>query len=197
MSNLVEVAQQILSKRPRKDFKEIVVPSPKDDHLVSFETSLVYVNDSSKVVDAMDQLLLSNRLLGLDIETYPLPEYRTDKDAGLIPRKSRIRLLQIYDGLQTVFVFDLLKIGGIQMLPEDLWRCTFIAHNALFELKHLLHAGVTLQKIGCTLLADRILHGIRAKLKPGLGLSKSAGLRDLVKELFSIEISKKEQTSDW
>ena len=197
MSHLVDVAKQILSKRPRNECKEIVMPRPKEHHVESFETSVVYVDEPLKVPAAIDQLLSINKLLGLDIETYPLPKYRGDKDAGLAPRKSGIRLLQIYDGIQSVFVFDLVKIGGIQMLPESLWTHAFVAHNALFELKHLLHAGVPLQKIGCTLLADRVLNGCRTKLRPEIGLSTSAGLKDLTKELFSIDISKKEQTSDW
>lgn len=197
MSSLFDIANEILARRPQKSSKECTPAAPAEQHLETFDTSVIYIEEPSQVLEATAQLLSENRLLGLDIETYPLPNYTSDKDGGLAPRKSAIRLLQIYDGKQSVFVFDLLKLGGIQVLPGSLWECSFIAHNAMFELRHLLHAGVALQKLGCTLLADRVLNGSRTKLRPELGLSTSAGLKDLAKELFSIDVSKKEQTSDW
>ena len=72
-----------------------------------------------------------------------------------------------------------------------------VAHNALFELKHLLHKGVHPKKLGCTLLLDRVLNGDRKDLREDLGLSKSAGLKDLSKELLNIDVSKELQVSDW
>jgi DNA polymerase I len=146
---------------------------------------------------AIKELLKQNTLLGLDIETYKLPEFIRDKQAGLDPRKSGIRLVQIYDGEKTVYVFDILKLGGLSVLGLGIWEKPMVAHNAMFELKHLYHNGVFLKRIGCTLLADRVLNGNRIELKESLGLSKSAGLKDLAKELLHLDVSKEMQTSDW
>jgi DNA polymerase-1 len=126
-----------------------------------------------------------------------LPEFEGDKQAGLEPRKSAIRTVQIYDGHSRVYVFDILKLGGLACLDQDIWEHPMIAHNGLFELKHLLHKGVYPKRLGCSLLADRVLNGDRRELKEELGLSRSAGLKDLAKELLSLDISKEMQTSDW
>ena len=99
--------------------------------------------------------------------------------------------------MTTVFVFDLDKIGSISVIPSSLWNKPFVAHNALFELKHLLHHGIVPQKLGCSLLADRAINGDRARLKKDFGLSAKAGLKDLAKEFLNLEISKELQTSDW
>jgi DNA polymerase I len=94
-------------------------------------------------------------------------------------------------------VFDILKIGGLSCLSEAIWERPMIAHNALFELKHLLHKGSYLKRLGCTLLADRVLMGDRRELKEDLGLSRSASLKDLAKEVLNLDISKEQQISDW
>jgi DNA polymerase-1 len=133
----------------------------------------------------------------LDIETYGLPEFAGDKQAGLQPYKSQIRTVQIYDGATSVYVFDLLKLGSLSVLGEEIWERPFIAHNAMFELKHLLHKGAHPKRLGCTLLADRVLNGNRKELRENLGLSTSATLKDLAKDLLGIDISKEQQTSDW
>ncbi len=136
-----------------------------------------------------------SRLLGLDIETITL--YPEDKQSGLDPRKSSIRLVQLYDGATTVYVFDILKLGELAVLGSIIWDRPMVAHAAKFEFKHLLHAGVHPQKLGCTYLADRILNGTREDLRKDLGLSKSADLKALSRELLGIEISKDGQTSNW
>jgi len=157
----------------------------------------VYVKESYEVPQAISHMCQGSHLLGLDIETYGLEEFSEDKRAGLDPRKSGIRLVQIYDGDKTVYVFDILKLGGLQALGDAIWEKPMVAHNAMFELKHLLHKGAHPKKLGCTLLMDRVINGSRRDLKDDLGLSKTAGLKDLSKELLNIEVSKELQTSDW
>lgn len=169
----------------------------KADLLGSLNVSLEYIETPLDVQRASSVLLNVEDCLGLDIETCPLSSFKNDLSAGLVPRKSSIRLVQVFDGRGIVFVFDLHKIGSIRSLPTAIWDRPCIAHNALFEMKHLLYQGVFPKKLGCTLLADRIIHGNRKELKEELGLSKSATLKDLSKELLSLEISKELQTSDW
>jgi DNA polymerase-1 len=156
-----------------------------------------YVHELRSLSDSLNLLLNSSSTLGLDIETYGSPEFVGDKQAGLQPRKSIIRTVQIYDGTTSVYVFDLLKLGGLSVLGEEIWERPFIAHNAMFELKHLLHKGANPKRLGCTLLADRVITGNRKELREGLGLSTSAGLKDLTKDILGVDISKEQQTSDW
>lgn len=165
--------------------------------LQSLGVSYVYIADNSQVTDAVANLLRLKTVLGLDIETYKLSEFAEDGQAGLDPRKSGIRLVQLYDGSNTVYVFDVLKLGGIDAMGEEIWRKPMVAHNAVFELKHLMYAGVIPQKLGCTLLADRVLTGQRTELKESLGLSRRATLKDLSKEMLNLEVSKEQQVSNW
>lgn len=156
-----------------------------------------YVDTKEKVEDALKKLLSSNRTFGLDIETYGLPECQGDKQAGLDPKKSLIRSVQIYDGVEDVFIFDIMKLNGLKRIGEAIWEHPMVAHNGMFEIKHLLHKGVVAKKLGCTLLADRVLNGDRRELKEEFGLSKAAGLKDLAKEFLGLDVSKELQTSDW
>lgn len=156
-----------------------------------------YIDDLENVRSSLKSLLNVSSVFGLDIETYALPEFREDKQGGLEPRKSAIRTVQVYDGATTVYVFDLLKIDGLSSLGDELWQRPFISHNALFEMKHLLHKGAFPKRLGCTLLADRVLIGNRRDLREDLGLSNSAGLKHLTKDFLGIDISKEQQTSDW
>jgi len=157
----------------------------------------VYIRKLEDVLPAITSILSVNNTLGLDIETFKLPKFLEDKQAGLEPRKSGIRLVQIYDGATCVYVFDILKLGGIFCLGIDIWKKPMVAHNALFEMKHLIHAGVIPQRLGCSLLADRIINGVRRDLRNDLGLSSSAGLQDLTKEVLNLIVSKDMQKSNW
>lgn len=163
--------------------------------LADLHISITYIAEQGLVDEAVTHLLQCTCLLGLDIETAPLPDYKKDKQAGLVPRKSRIRLVQIFDGCSRVFVFDLFKLPFSVL--EPLKNKPFVAHNALFELQHLTYAGLLLSRVGCSLLADRVLNGKRLELDPALGLSKKATLKALSQELLGLEISKEQQKSDW
>ena len=71
--------------------------------------------------------------------------------AGLDPRRSRIRLLQVYDGGDRVLVIDLDHTGpGVLDLLDGV---SVIAHNMAFELSFLEAAGVALGELHCTLQA--------------------------------------------
>lgn len=194
LSLLVGVNTQ--EKLPEED-PPTTTPVLDPSILSKLGVSIIVVANEADLRPPVDHLLASKDLLGIDIETAPLPKFANDEEGGLSPRKSTIRLVQIYDGKDTVFVFDLSKLGGIAGFPLSLWEKPFVAHNALFELKHFIHHGIIPKRIGCSLLADRIINGKRATLKKELGLSGKAGLKDLAKELLNIEISKELQTSDW
>lgn len=132
--------------------KETRIETYAADILRDLGIQSLYVNSLNEIPDALSHLLACKQVLGLDIETYSLSAFIGDKQGGLEPRKSAIRLVQFYDGDQTVYVFDIKKLGGIQALGQDIWMRPLVAHNAMFELKHLLHKGVRgLNALGCTL----------------------------------------------
>ena len=121
---------------------------------------------------------------GLDIETAPLPAFRQDSKAGLDPWRSSIRLAQVYPGGPTCYVFDVAALG-LSSLRELLQARAFVAHNAVFELKHLLHAGAAPARLGCTQLQDNALgNGRRA-------------LATLARERLNWAMDKALQVSDW
>ena len=121
---------------------------------------------------------------GLDIETAPLPAFRTDSKAGLDPWRSTIRLVQVYPGAATCYVFDVAALG-LSPLRALLQARTFVAHNATFELKHLLHADAAPAQLGCTLLQDNALGNGRRSLAA------------LAAERLGWVLDKTLQVSDW
>ena len=143
-----------------------------------------YVETPGAAAEAVVLLAASSGVLGLDIETAPLPEFRSDKAAGLDPQRSSIRLIQVYGGGSTVYVFDVHALKGLGQLAP-LWPMQFVAHNATFELKHLLHAGADGRRIDCTMLQANLLRG------------ELCGLAVLAEDVLGWEISKELQKSDW
>ena len=117
---------------------------------------------ATAVVTALCELPNGATPLGLDIETTPLPEWREHKGAGLDPYLSRIRLVQVYPGGAECYVFDMNALGLSLLAP--IWTHPMVAHNAVFELKHLLHAGAVPEKLGCTMLQANALYGTRPSL---------------------------------
>jgi DNA polymerase I len=120
---------------------------------------------------------------GLDIETMALPEYRRDSKAGLDPHRSAIRLAQVFPGGAECFVFDVGALG-LSCL-EPLWGRAMVAHNATFELKHLLHGGATPARLGCSMLMANALRGDRPSLA------------DLAADVLGWDMDKALQVSDW
>ena len=142
------------------------------------------VSDEEKAIFAVGTLKKYKGVLGCDIETTPLDQWKHHPQAGLDPHISKIRTIQFATD-DSAFVFDLVHVD-INILQE-LWQKPLVFHNAKFDVKFLLHAGIKPVKVGCTLLMDLILNGGGAGKK----------LSDLSKEILEIEISKEEQTSDW
>ena len=161
-------------------------PTPARVLLEQAGVSVVYVRDLERAAAVVADLMAlpdNGGPWGLDIETTPRPEYRGDSKAGLDPYKATIRTAQVYPGGPECYVFDLAALG----LPflEPLWARPMVAHNAVFELKHLLHAGADPQKLGCTLLMANALRGDRPSLA------------DLAADLLGWTLDKTEQTGDW
>ena len=144
-----------------------------------------YITTAAAAQEAVAELLKASPPLGLDIETARLPRFRSHSQAGLQPQLSQIRLVQLFGGGPTVYVFDLFQLASLEALAP-MWGLPLVAHNALFELKHLRHAGVSLeQPLECTMLQHNALAG---------GLSSLAALAE---EHLGWPLAKEQQTSDW
>ncbi len=145
-----------------------------------------YVADPATAEQALTELgaLPDSGPWGLDIETAPLPAFRTDSKAGLDPWRSTIRLVQVYPGGNACYVFDIAALG-LSPLTALLNTRAFVAHNAVFELKALLHNGAAPARLGCTLLQDNALGNGRRSLAA------------LAKERLGWALDKTLQVSDW
>jgi DNA polymerase I-like protein with 3'-5' exonuclease and polymerase domains len=171
--------------------KDVVYDPPKEDSSTTLKSQEIldnegitvhYLTDPDQAVEAIAALVKIDITLGLDIETARLSPYKQYEEAGRDPHLSRIRLVQICIG-KTVYIFDAETVSLNLMGP--LWDCPMVAHSAVFEIKHLIHAGVNPQNIECTMLMENALNG---------GLFK---LTALSKKYLGRGIPKEQQTSNW
>lgn len=142
-----------------------------------------YVDSQEGVDAAIAEIQGASGPIGLDLETAPLPAYAGDPRAGLDPLRSRIRLAQFYAGATNCWVVDVDKVGSSALAP--FMELTLVAHNASFEMVHLLASGLEPKHLGCTLLADNALRG---------GMTS---LADLAKRKLEWNLEKELQLSDW
>ena len=151
--------------------------------LALLATSVRYVNSPEAAERAVEILVDKAGHFGLDVETAKLTPYAHHGQAGLNPHLSRIRLLQLYAGGPEVFVFDLFAVPTPVLRP--LLEKQFVAHNAIFDLGHLMHAGLEPGGIECTMLQANALTG------------KRPSLATLAETELGWRISKEQQVSDW
>ena len=102
--------------------------------------------------------------------------------AGLDPRRSRIRLVQLCAGRELVVVIDLDRVD--RAILKRLNGVDIVAHNAAFDLAFLEEAGVKPGRIDCTMQGSRLAFGVMS-------------LEDAARESLGVNLDKTEQTSDW
>jgi len=141
---------------------------------MSLSPSLVYVERGSEVRSAV-QLLSSQRILGLDIET-----------TGLSPQHDKILLIQLGTAEQ-VFVFDVEAIGSdVKELAPLLAsvHTVKLGQNLTFEWGFLEQNGLPLRGILLdTMIAGKLLN---------LGLKTKNSLGVLVERHLGLEMEEKE-----
>jgi ribonuclease D len=110
---------------------------------------------------------------------------------GLNPHRDRLCVVQISSGDGHADVVQILK-GGPR--PENLVRVLAdesvlkIFHFARFDLAVLFHyLGVMPRPVYCTKIASRLSRTYTDR----------HGLKDLVRELLAVDLSKQQQSSDW
>jgi ribonuclease D len=110
---------------------------------------------------------------------------------GLDPARDRLCLIQIYDGETDCHMVQFENSNTnspnlIKVLSDS--NIQKIFHYARFDMAALKHALKTdVQNVYCTKIASKIARTY----------TNNHGLKDLCKELLSVEISKKQQSSDW
>src|ERR1039457_7566715 len=151
--------------------------------LAMLDTSVRYVSSPEAAERAVMILAGESGHFGLDVETAKIATYAQHNQAGLNPHLSRPRLVQLYPGGSEVFVFDLFAVPTPVLRP--LLEKQFVAHNAVFDLGHLMLAGLEPRRIECTMLQANALTG------------KRPSLAALIETELGWKISKEQQVSDW
>ena len=110
---------------------------------------------------------------------------------GLDPRRDRLCLVQLSPGDGTA---DIVQIPATLPQPANLKRLladpsvSKIFHFARFDVATLFNAfGVMPTPLFCTKIASRLTRTYTDR----------HGLKDLVRELLGVELSKQQQSSDW
>ena len=170
-----------------------------------FVNYITKANEAEAIAKKLEVSEVQN--FGIDIETYKKDGFKEDKKAGLDPYRSGISIVQIFDGKDSVYVFDVLEVG-LQWL-KYLIKKNFVAHYGIFEIKHLTHNGFPNLSIGCSMLLSILVD--RAERTPYVDVGeeveeededepsswKGYGLDAIVGRLFDIRIDKKWQMYDW
>lgn len=148
---------------------------------VNLDVPYVIVTCAKAARKAVKELRTA-KLLAIDIETTPLPDFVDDSDAALDPWRARPRLLQaVGDGHVYLFDLDCMTIADLAGLFTGPWA----AHNAVFDLKHLLQAELTPVTPYCTMLMDNAIY------------NRQLSLADACAEHLHIQLDKSQQTSYW
>ena len=109
---------------------------------------------------------------------------------GLQPSRDPLCLIQLYDGVGDCHLIQFIdKNYEAPNLKKLLYSDkTFIFHFARHDLAAIKHdLGVMIKNVYCTKISSKIARTY----------SQGHGYRDLCKELLNIDISKKQQSSDW
>src|SRR5213595_3548340 len=110
---------------------------------------------------------------------------------GLHPHRDRLCVVQMSNGDGSADVIQIAKdqrdapnLKALRANP----KVTKIFHFARFDLEVLYHAfGVMPQPVYCTKIASRLARTYTDR----------HGLKDLVREVLNIDLSKQQQSSDW
>jgi ribonuclease D len=110
---------------------------------------------------------------------------------GLNPHRDRLCAVQLSAGDGTAHVVQIMagqtKAPNLVKLLKNK-KVTKIFHFARFDLAVLEHSfGVVTSPVYCTKIASRLVRTFTDR----------HGLKDLVKELLGVELSKQQQSSDW
>jgi len=126
-----------------------------------------------------------------DLSRYTTSVAIDTETLGLNPHRDRLCVVQLSNGDGSA---DVVQIAAGQQDAPNLKKLfadpavTKIFHFARFDLAVLYHAfGVMPQPVYCTKIASRLVRTYTDR----------HGLKDLVRELLGVDLSKQQQSSDW
>lgn len=180
----------------------------------------IYITEPH-VADRCIKRLLSRSepCLGFDIETGKKQPYRSDPSSGLCPYRSFPSLVQFYDGIDCVYMFDTLLLP-LAILEPIFKAKRLVAHNAIFDAQHMRHAGYPDLKIDCSMIQFNLVRCAEfASLEEednyledewaggegegqafdwlGKGERYGASLRTVTAKLLNLKVDKELQVSNW
>lgn len=131
-----------------------------------------------------------------DISKEALARYNGDiaidsETLGLIPRRDRLCVVQLSPGDGTADVIQIAKgqteaPNMIALLADE--TKTKLFHYGRFDIAVLYHTfGVTCSPVFCTKIGSKLTRTYTDR----------HGLKDVCRELLSVELSKHQQSSDW
>lgn len=163
---------------------ELLASRRLDQWLGEAAGGISVVTTHADAIAAVNRLKASGGVIGIDIETAKGIGFDDHPQAGLHPKASRIRLVQLFlDKTMGVIIIDCFQAGYAWI--HALVGGHYVAHNAQFECSHLwLHFAQELT-IECTMLAGRVFDNDNHKLS------------DYADEHLELTLSKTLQTSDW
>lgn len=157
------------------------------DHIRKFKRIAAYLDpypikviNNKKTAAVVINNLKKKPLLGMDIETSKTTDH---PQAGLNPKISAIRLVQLFDGAR-IYIFDCQKLGGTDWITP-IKNTPIVAHNAAFEAQHFHHVNIQFSKLDCSMLMGRVF------------LNRSYSLADAAKGAFDLDLDKALQVSNW
>lgn len=214
-------------KSKEADYKKPVTKDTKFSiNVAGKKLNVLYLVTPAVIEKAISELTKSNnKVFGFDLETGKKNGYENDAQAGLDPDLSFISLIQLYDGVDRVFAFDIHGVTGkernslLDMFCNLFCNVRLVAHNAIFDAHHWLHATGQELNIDCTMIMYNLVRAAeyadmeeeeRSITKEwgeeGDGtaldfLAKyeryGASLRAVVAKTLGISIEKELQLSDW
>ena len=174
------------------------------------EIDCFFIDDHEEAFLQMRRLINSDtKFWGIDLETAKAAKYPKHPQAGLDPRMSEIRLLQLYDG-EKIYIFDCFKCENEKksfnsLVCDFLGQKKLIAHYAIFELKMLMHHFCEPTDMHCSmLLGNFVYHAEHSPFEPAPDDDEDApknvrsmSLAAQTEKYFGIRIPKTYQMSNW
>ncbi len=143
-----------------------------------------FVTRAADAVAVVERLKATGEIIGIDLETAKATQYTNHPQAGLHPKLSRIRLVQLFRSrAEGVIVIDCFATGYDWL--AHLVGGHYAAHNARFECSHLWHHLKQEVNIECTMLAGRVFN------------DHNLPLDFYTATHLDLTLSKTLQTSDW
>ena len=201
-------AEQAQAERLMRDLAvEVIVPSNPADAAMAIAELIAVSGEFGLVLDVETAALSSWKegrppLVMKDDGSLASKQHRYAPEAALDPHRSRIRLIQIAGihrpgGPNRVVVIDADVIPVTDAALRPIWSSKLWIHNAAFDVKHLIAAGIDLDH--AEIIDTMLLSGIVHRCDPNFYLPAPSrpSLAKYAKAVAGIDLPKSGQASDW